>query len=122
MTVAEAQPEAQRVYGLNPTQRFIGLVGDRVMYWNPVLPSGVEFFDKGQPEKRYRIDIPNNREMWMVRDWHVEDVESAYPGEKPGEIWLEVYWQPKGYTESRIAMRKVEVKDAKPMPPLNRKP
>ena len=82
--IAEGLKQARLDYGLAETQNFLGMIGNKVFYYEPALSDRVFFFEKGHLEQTFEVVVPT-RPLW-ARSWKLTQVEQVFDGNNPEEI------------------------------------
>ncbi len=87
--VPDALKRARVDYGLRETQNFLGMVGDKVFYFDSAQGDRIFFFEKGRPDQRFEVAIPIHP-LWS-KSWKLASVDQVFAGENPDEILVYVW-------------------------------
>lgn len=78
--IAQARIDHQ----LSENQSFVGMVGNRVFYFNDQFRDSLFFFDREYPAHHFKVHVPV-RAHWSKRH-NLESVEQVFSGNSPDEI------------------------------------
>ena len=107
-----AQLAARERYGLKEGQRFLGLVGSHVLYYDAAYPTHLFCFDNlGSRKVNYWV-FPDKRVN--LQKFTLKMVVAAYTLPSPDEAWLETYWQHKDQVPMRMEWQRLKFSEAKP--------
>ncbi|MBV1776232.1 hypothetical protein KSF73_10965 [Burkholderiaceae bacterium DAT-1] len=75
-------------YGLSESQDFVGMVDNKIFFYDHEKPSELFFFDQSQPKSLFRMNVPVNK-FWSS-SWKVEQVEQVFNGGSVEEITAQI--------------------------------
>jgi hypothetical protein len=87
--IANGLQQARLDYGLTEPQNFVGLVGNKVFFFDQEKSDRIFFFEKGHPEQKFEVIVPT-RPVW-TQSWKVAQVVQVFEGNKPDEILVYVW-------------------------------
>lgn len=117
--VGEAQEHAQNIYGLKPGQRFLGLIGNNVTYWDSKFPCRVFFFDRKNRENIFSW-LFDSQKLGMKK-FSMKHAMAAYSLPSANEAWIQTSWQHGKNVPMWLRWERVKFSEAKPWT-IDRKP
>jgi hypothetical protein len=114
--IPDGLKQARRDYGLSETQVFLGMVGKKVFYFDPMLSDRILFFEAGLPDKRFEVAVP--LQPWWPKKWKLAHADQVFEGTKSDEVLVYVWVKNTAWLSaySKDAMGvPVDLKTAKPI-------
>ncbi len=115
--IPDALKQARADYGLSETQNFMGMVGNKVFYFDPAQGDRIFFFEKGYPGQRFEVVVPIHP-LWP-RSWKLVSADQVFAGENPNEILVYVWAKNTAWMSSKprrdASGVEVDLKTAKPV-------
>lgn len=87
--IPNGSKQARIDHGLNEAHNFLGMVGNKVFYFDSSQRDRIFFFDKGIPNQLFEL-LVSIHPLWP-KSWKVESVEQVFAGDKPDEVVLLVW-------------------------------
>lgn len=87
--VAGGLKQARQDYGLSETQNFMGMVGNKIYYFDTTQRDRIFFFDKDRPTDRFEVIVPIR--PWWPRSWKLASADQVFEGDGPDEIMVKVW-------------------------------
>jgi len=115
--IADGLKQARLDYGLREAQDFIGMVGNRVFYFDHAQSDRIFFFEKGHSNQLFEVVVPTR--PWWSRSWKLAHADQVFEGNKPDEILVYAWVKNTAWlsASSKDAMGViVDLKTAKPVP------
>lgn len=116
--IANGLKQARLDYGLHEAQDFLGIVGNKVFYFDSTKGDRIFFFEKGHPDQRFEVVIPTR--PWWPRSWKLASAEQVFMGEKPDEVLVYIWVKNTAWVSAKSRRDSmgvpVDLKTAKPVP------
>lgn len=87
--ISNGLAEARRKYQLNESQDFVGMVGDKVFFYDNKEAGQLFFFEVSRPKFRFKLEIPIHK--YWSSSWNLERVVQVFDGDRNGEITAQVW-------------------------------
>lgn len=110
--VGEAQEFAQKTYGLKPGQKFLGLIGNNVLFWDQKFPRRVFFFDRYKYQNIFSWFFDSQK--LGAKSFILKHVIAAYTLPSIDEAWLQTSWQNGKNVPMWLRWERVKFSNAKP--------
>jgi hypothetical protein len=87
--VSDGLKQARLDYGLSKIQKFMGMVGSRVFYFDTTQSDRIFFFDVKRPAERFEIIVPTR--PWWPRSWKLASADQVFEGNGPDEVMVNIW-------------------------------
>ena len=87
--IADGLKQARLDYDLADTQNFLGMVGDKIFYFDSTKNDRIFYFVKGHRNQLFEAVVPMHP-LWP-RSWKLEEAEQVFCSNKPDQILVYVW-------------------------------
>lgn len=115
--IANGLKQARHDYDLNEHQNFLGMVGEKIFYFDLSHGDRIFFFEKTRPSEKFEVIVPIK--AWWPQGWKLDSVEQVFEAESANSVMAFVWAKNTAWISAKPRRSSmgipVDLKTAKPM-------